>query len=91
VAVLSNTQAVPVYEAGSADKVVLVALRDVSTGDTLDMGPSGMGQLFTINRGVVLGITSFVEIAATFTGTVVTMPSGLSSDAGYLLAWGSGE
>jgi hypothetical protein len=82
--------AVPVFQAGTADRIVLVGLRNVNTGDTLELGSTGMNLLQVINRAVIISVTSFVEIAGTFTGTVVTMPSGLTNDAGYLLAWGSG-
>ena len=74
------------FTAGNPDVIVLFALKNVTTGDTFDVG----GWLQFINRAVVLGIISFVEIAASFSGTVVTMPSGLSNDAGYMLLWGSG-
>jgi len=89
-AALTNAQATVVYQAGQADKIILVALRDVSSGDTLDIGPGAIGALSVVNRAVVVGVTSFVEIAATWNGTVLTMPTGLASDAAYLLAWGSG-
>jgi hypothetical protein len=85
----AGIDAVTVFQFGAADKIVLVALRNVTTGDTLDVGSSGMGVLQTVNRSVIISVTSFVEIAADFAGTVVTMPSGLQNDAGYLLAWGS--
>lgn len=75
-----------VYSAGQADMVALFALKNVTTGDTVDTA-----QWFqVINRCVVMGISQFVEIAANFTGTVITMPSGLLHDSGYLLLWGSG-
>jgi hypothetical protein len=48
-----------------------------------------MGLLSVVNRAVIISITSFVEIAAQWTGTVVTMPAGMANDAGYVLAWGS--
>lgn len=79
-----------VYRDGHADCIVLIALRNVTTGDTLDVGPGGMNVLQTINRGVAIAVTSFVEISATRNGTVITMPGGLAGDAGFLLAWGSG-
>ena len=82
--------AVPVFSDGRADRIVLVGLRGVNTGDTLDLGTTGMDLLMVINRVVVISVTSFVEIAGSFSGTVVTMPAGLANDAGYLLAWGSG-
>jgi hypothetical protein len=76
----------PVYVEGRADVVALFALKDVTTGDTADLAP----WFQVINRAVAMGITQFVEIAATFTGTVVTIPAGLATDSAYLLAWGSG-
>jgi hypothetical protein len=82
--------AVPVFQSGVADRVVLVGLRNVTTGDTLDLGIQGMNLLSVINRAVIISVTSFVEIAANPAGTIVTMPAGLANDAGYLLAWGSG-
>jgi hypothetical protein len=66
--------------------VALFALRKVSTGDTVDIASLSSFQI--VNRGVVLGVSAFAEIAATFTGTVITMPSGLANDSGYLLVWG---
>ena len=88
--IAAGSGAVPVFQAGAADRVLLVGLRGVTTGDTLDLGGTGMGLMTVINRAVIISVTSFVEIAATFSGTVVTMPGGLAADAGYLLAWGSG-
>jgi hypothetical protein len=85
-AVLTAANCSQVFSSGSADLVSLFALRKVTTGDTVDIAP--LSSFLMINRGVVLGVSAFVEIAATFTGTVVTMPSGLSNDSGYLLVWG---
>ena len=85
-AVLSAVNCTLVYTAGAADKVALFALSKVSAGDTIDVAT--ISGFLSVNRGVVLGVSSFVEIAATFAGTVVTMPSGLTNDSGYLLIWG---
>lgn len=85
-----GTGAVVVYQDGKADRVVLVALKNVTSGDTVDVGPSGLNTLSFVNRGVVMGLTQFVELAATWTGTVVTLPTGLANDVAYLLLWGSG-
>jgi hypothetical protein len=85
-ATLTSANCTLVYSAGAADKVALFALSKVSTGDTIDV--STISGFLIVKSGVVLGVSEFVEIAATFTGTVVTMPSGLSSDSGYLLVWG---
>jgi hypothetical protein len=89
-ATLGIAQYEVVYRDGHADRVGLVALKNVSAGDTLELGATGANLLSVITRAAVVGVTSFVEIAASWTGTVVTMPSGLSADAAYLLVWGSG-
>ena len=88
--IAAGVGAVPVFQMGAADRVILVGLRNVTTGDTLDLGSTGMDLLAVINRVVIISVTAFVEIAGSFSGTVVTMPGGLAADAGYLLAWGSG-
>jgi hypothetical protein len=75
----------PLYTQGDPDMVGLFALKNVTAADTVDLS-----QWFqVINRAAVIGIISFVEIAASFTGTVVTMPGGLSADTGFLMAWGA--
>jgi hypothetical protein len=88
-AVLTNSNVILVYSSGQADIIAVYALRHVSTGDTIDLATVSNGPPFQlVKTGVVLGISSFVEIAATFTGTVVTMPSGLTADSAYLMVWG---
>jgi hypothetical protein len=88
-AVLTALNAVTVYQEGKADKIALIALRGVSTGDTLDVGPALLNVLGVVNRAVVIGILGGAQIAATITGTLVTMPSGMTNDSGYLTVWGS--
>lgn len=88
-AALGITQVIPAFLQGQADLVGLYSLRNVSTGDTVDLASLGTSPSFqVIKRGVVLGVSDFVEIAATFAGTVVTMPAGLNASSGYLLVWG---
>jgi hypothetical protein len=86
-AVITGTSATVVYQDGKADMVALVALRNVTTGDTIDVATI-LPVIQVIKRGVILGVSDFVEIAASFTGTVVTMPSGLANSSAYLLIWG---
>jgi hypothetical protein len=88
-AVLTAANAVTVHQEGRADKIGVIALRGVTTGDTLDVGPSLLNVLIVVNRAVVIGILGGAQIAASFTGTVVTMPTGMTSDTGYLMVWGS--
>jgi hypothetical protein len=89
-AIAPGTGADVVYQDGRADRLVLIALKNVTTGDTIDVGLDGLNALSFVNRGVVLGVTQFVAIAATWAGTIVEMPSGLANDVAYLLLWGSG-
>ena len=77
------------YVAGATDRVALYGLRNVNAGDTLDVGTGGAGQFQTVERAVVMGIDVFVEIAATTSGTVVTIPAGMANSTGYLLVWGA--
>lgn len=88
-AVLSPNQVNPVYIYGTADLTVLYALRNVTAGDTADLSTIGNNASFlVVKRAVCLGVSDFVEIAVSFTGTVVTMPSGLANSSAYLLVWG---
>lgn len=87
--VLDQNHVFPVYSYGQADLIALFALRNVSTNDTTDLSTIGNNASFqVIKRAVILGVSDFVEIAASFSGTVVTMPSGLANSSAYLLAWG---
>lgn len=89
-AVITANNASAKYQTNDADMLCLIAVRNVTTGDTLDLSTVGIAApVFTqIKRAVVLGATVFVEIAAAFAGTVVTMPAGLANDGAYLLVWG---
>jgi hypothetical protein len=83
-AVLSTNQVVKMWSEGSADRVVLYAVRNVTTGDTMDVA----GEFTLLKRAVILGTTVSGAASASVATTVVTMPSGLAGDAGYVLAWG---
>lgn len=88
-AALTIANVIPEFLQGNADLIGLYGLRNVSTGDTVDLASLGTSPSFqVIQRGVVIGVSTFVEIAASFVGTVVTMPAGLNKDSGYLLVWG---
>lgn len=88
-AVLGQANVVPVTVRGDADIIGLYALRKVTTGDTIDLATLGTFPNFSVvQRCAVIGVSAFVEIAAAFAGTVVTMPAGLNNDSGYLMVWG---
>lgn len=88
-AALTAANVVTIYQRGDAAMLGLFGLRNVSTGDTIDLATVSQPQFQVVKRGVVMGESVFVEIAATFTGTVVTLPAGLASDSAFLLVWGS--
>jgi hypothetical protein len=86
---LTGANVKPVYTAGLANKVALYALADVTANDTIDLATIGDGASFmVIKSAVVMGESDFVEIAAQFAGTVITMPGGLNQSTGYLLVLG---
>jgi hypothetical protein len=86
---LDASRVIPVYVYGQADIIALFALRNVTQGDTLDLSTIGQNASFqVVKRAVILGVSDFVEIAANFTGTLITMPAGLANSSAYLLAWG---
>lgn len=66
------------------DRASLYALRNISTGDTIDMGPD----FLVIKRAVLLGITVAGAVQAANAGNVITVPAGVTSDAAYLLCFG---
>ncbi len=84
-AALTNVNVVKIWDEGQSDRTALYALRKVSAGDTIDLA----ADFATVTRGVVLGTTVSVALATSQAGTVVTIPAGPSSDAGWMLAWGS--
>ena len=84
-AVLSTTNVVRVFENGLSDRMVLYALRKVTTGDTFDTAPDFLVARQAIAVGTTVVGQSAVVISA---NTVVTMPAGLTNDAGYMLVWG---
>jgi hypothetical protein len=88
-AVLTSQQVVRVWSDGAADLAALYRVSRVSAGDTVDLGPSGVSPDFQlVKQAAMLATTISGTAAAGVSGTVVTMPNGLSSDAGYLLVWG---
>ena len=83
-AVLGLQQVSRIFADGSADRIALYAFRNAITGDTRDLSVD----FLIVKQAVIVGSTVMDVIACSVSGTVVTMPAGLSSDAGYLLAWG---
>lgn len=72
------------YLTGDSDRVCVFALLKVSAGDTLDVG----AYFSVVRRATLLGVTVNAAIAASVTGTVVTIPAGANNDAAILTAYG---
>lgn len=88
-AVLGTTRYPLMWMDGASDRTALYALRDVSAGDTVDLA-----QEFTVlKRAALVGTTVAAATSATVgtgvDGTKVTIPSGATRDAGYLLVYGA--
>jgi hypothetical protein len=86
---LTSAQVVRVWSDGAADLAALYRVSRVTAGDTADLGPSGVTPDFQlVKQAAMLATTISGTAACSVSGTVVTFPAGLNSDAGYLLVWG---
>lgn len=73
------------WQDGQAERAALYALRNVTTGDTFDVAE----QFTNVKRAFVMGATVAGQAAVvTITGTVITLPTGLTNDAGWALVFG---
>lgn len=72
------------WQDGQSDRAALYALRDITTGDTCDL----VDQFNILKRGALVGTTVAGAVSASVSGTVVTIPAGVSRDGAYLLAYG---
>ena len=84
-AVLTQINCMRVWADGMSDRTALFALRKVTAGDTIDLATD----FSVVKQAVMIGTTVNGSATASVSGTVVTMPAGLSNDAAYLLVWGA--
>lgn len=87
-AAISGKQVKRLYFDGQAAMMAVYVVRNVTSGDTLDLGPSGTGDFLNVKQAAMVASTVAGSAAAGVTGTVITMPAGLAGDALYLMAWG---
>jgi hypothetical protein len=85
VAILTSQNVFRVYSDGKADVLVLYALRNVTTGDTF----VSSSDFLSVKQAIVLGTTTNMAFVAGIQGTTLTIPAGLSGDAGWMLVWGA--
>jgi len=89
VAVLNAQNVFKVFADGDSDRVVLYALRKISTGDTVDVGLGALNDFLAPKAAAVIGTTVTLIASCVITGTVVTIPLSMTNDAGWLLVWGA--
>jgi hypothetical protein len=87
-ATVTGKQVKRLYYDGQAAMMAVYVLRDVTTGDTCDFGSAGLGDFLNVKQSAMIGATVAGSAAASVSGTVVTMPAGLSGDSLYLMVWG---
>jgi hypothetical protein len=89
VAVLGPINVQALYNQGGADLFAAFALRNVNTGDTLDLSVTDVSPAFqVVRKAVVFSVGANLAAVANITGTVVTMPAGLAQAGGYLVVFG---
>lgn len=77
------------YNQGGADLIALIVLRNVQTGDTVDIASIGISPTFVFIRyAIVMSFTARQASLATIAGTVITMPSGLPANSTVYLTIG---
>jgi hypothetical protein len=83
-AALTGDQFSVVYQDGTCGRTALVALKNVTAADTVDLG----GNFKVIKRAGIVSDTGTTIASCSITGTVVTIPTGPSADGVWLLAVG---
>jgi hypothetical protein len=69
---------------GDSDRYAVFTLLNVNAGDTADLS----SYFSIVKRATLLGITVAAAVAATVSGTVVTVPAGANGDAAILTVYG---
>jgi len=76
-----------VFSDGFAERVVLIPFTKASAADTLDLS-SLFSVIICACVIATAGTGAGTAIVATFTGTSITVPSGPSNTAGFILVFG---
>jgi predicted RecA/RadA family phage recombinase len=83
-AVLNQQQVDQRWIEGNCERFALFAVKNVTSGDTVDLGT----YFRTIMQTFWMGATVSGVAAGTFTGTVATAPAGLTNAGAFLLVQG---
>ena len=82
---VNGTNAVKVHDDGDSERVVLYAMRNITAADTIDLSQ----EFSQVRYAAIIGTTVVGAIlVSTISGSVVTIPAGLSHDGAYMLAFG---
>jgi hypothetical protein len=78
------------YNQGGTDLIALFAVRNVQSGDTVDLSLTGVTPAFQFVRfAIVMSFSANKAALATAVGTVITLPAGLPVNSStYLLVGG---
>jgi hypothetical protein len=88
-AALTAAQVSRVWSDDAADRTAVYKVSNVSSGDTVDLGPTGaVPDYQLVKRCAMVATTVSGTAACSVSGTTVTFPAGLSADAGYIMVWG---
>lgn len=69
---------------GDTDRWAVYSLLNINAADTVDL----VVDFAVVRRATLLGITVSAALAATVSGTVVTIPAGAANDAAVLTVYG---
>lgn len=77
------------WSEGSSARSALLAIKNATTADTLDVGQSGAINVFSrVKAAIMCGTTVIGTAGASVSGTVITIPAGLSNDSAFVLVFG---
>jgi len=83
-ALASGNQVKRLYYDGEAAMMAVYVVRNVTTADTVNLS----NDFLNIKQAAMIGSTVSGSSVASVSGTVITIPAGVSGDAIYLMAWG---
>jgi len=72
------------HMSGDADRYAVYALLNITAGDTVDLSQ----EFQVVKRGTLVGVTVAAALAASVSGTTVTIPAGANADAAILTVFG---
>lgn len=88
-AALTSLNVQTLYNQSGPDLFAAFALRNINTGDTLDLGVTDVQPQFqVIRKAVVMSVGANLATPCQVAGTVITIPAGLAAAGAYLAVTG---